>query len=154
MRAFLVHDDRFQELPGEDAGAWADAMSPSRGFLWVGVSRREFEVHGADLQALMHRVGGGALVDLHLSDLLTNQLPSHFDYTSWYDVMVFRRLAVGSGAQSLFLDEEHGTLASAQRALASIDTSPVGFAVFDRLLVTVHPADCLVREHFAQRLLQ
>jgi Mg2+ and Co2+ transporter CorA len=28
----------------------------------------------------------------------------------------------------------------------------VGFAVFDRVLITVHPADCAVRDHFAQRL--
>jgi hypothetical protein len=37
---------------------------------------------------------------------------------------------------------------------SAIDTSPVGFAVFDRVLVTVHPEDCLVREYFAQRLSQ
>jgi magnesium transporter len=35
-----------------------------------------------------------------------------------------------------------------------IDTSPVGFAVFDRVLLTVHPNDCMVREFFAQRLQQ
>jgi magnesium transporter len=28
----------------------------------------------------------------------------------------------------------------------------VGFAVFDRVLLTVHPTDCAVRDHFAQRL--
>ena len=33
-----------------------------------------------------------------------------------------------------------------------IDTSPVGFVVFDRVLLTVHPEDCAVRDHFAQRL--
>ncbi|MES2101952.1 MAG: magnesium transporter CorA family protein, partial [Pseudomonadota bacterium] len=30
----------------------------------------------------------------------------------------------------------------------------VGFAVFDRVLLTVHPADCMVREYFANRLQQ
>ena len=55
-------------------------------------------------------------------------------------------------ASQLFVDDEHGTLASARRALDAIDTSPVGFAVFDHVLITVHPADCAVREHFAQRL--
>jgi len=34
----------------------------------------------------------------------------------------------------------------------SIDTSAVGFALFDRVLLTVHPADCAVREYFASRL--
>ena len=33
-----------------------------------------------------------------------------------------------------------------------IDTSPVGFVVFDRVLLTVHPTDCQVREFFANRL--
>jgi len=37
--------------------------------------------------------------------------------------------------------------------LRRIDTSPVGFAVFDRVLLTVHPPDCLVRDTYATRLL-
>jgi hypothetical protein len=36
---------------------------------------------------------GLQLVDLHVSDLLNAQLPSHYDYTSQYDLLVFRRLA-------------------------------------------------------------
>jgi Mg2+ and Co2+ transporter CorA len=65
---------------------------------------------------------------------------------------VFRRLAASAGSEKLFVDDEHGTLASARKALESIDTSPVGFAVFDRVLLTVHPTDCAVRDFFAQRL--
>jgi Mg2+ and Co2+ transporter CorA len=103
------------------------------------------------VQQALRALGCGSLVDLHVSDLLNNQLPSHFDYTSWYDLLVFRRLAAAPGSQDLFVDDEHGTLASAQRALRAIDTSPVGFAVFDRVLVTVHPTDCQVRDYFAQR---
>jgi magnesium transporter len=67
-------------------------------------------------------------------------------------MMVFRRLAPGAGSENLFVDESRGTAASARKALRAIDTSPVGFAVFDRVLITVHPADCAVREYFAQRL--
>jgi magnesium transporter len=104
------------------------------------------------LQGALQRWTGGQLVDLHVADLLNNQLPSHFDYTSWYDVMVFRRLAAGSGSSSLFLDEQQGTLATAKRALEAIDTSPVGFAIFDRVLISVHPTDCQVRDFFANRL--
>jgi Mg2+ and Co2+ transporter CorA len=37
--------------------------------------------------------------------------------------------------------------------LQRIDTSPVGFAVFDRVLLSVHPDDCAVREAYASRLL-
>jgi magnesium transporter len=146
MRIFHVTPDRFTEL-----GELPEAL-PDGGFLWVGSSRREFEVKGPRLQELLGRWGAGPLVDLHLADLLNNQLPSHFDYTSWYDVMVFRRLAAGAGSEKLFMDDEHGTLATARQALSAIDTSPVGFAVYDRVLLTVHPADCAVRDWFAQRL--
>jgi Mg2+ and Co2+ transporter CorA len=146
MRVFLVAPDQFTELDG-----LPQAM-PEHGFVWVGSARREFEVRASEVQAALQRWSGGQLVDLHVSDLLNNQLPSHYDYTSWYDLMVFRRLAAGAGTQALFLDHENGTPASARRALAAIDTSPVGFAVFDRVLITVHPAECAVREHFAQRL--
>ena len=146
MRVFHVTPDRFVELD-----TLPDVLPPG-GFLWVGSARRVFEVRTADLQAALQRWTGGQLVDLHVSDLLNNQLPSHFDDTSWYDLLVFRRLAAGVGSQALFVDDSHGTLASARKALDSIDTSPVGFAVFDRVLLTVHPTDCAVRDFFAQRL--
>ncbi len=146
MRIFHVGADHFTELD-----AMPDAL-PAQGFLWLGSGRREFEVGTADVQAALQRWTGGTLVDLHISDLLNNQLPSHFDYTSWYDLMVFRRLAAGAGSEGMFFDESHGTASTARQALAAIDTSPVGFALFDRVLVTVHPTDCAVRDHFAQRL--
>jgi len=41
----------------------------------------------------------------------------------------------------------------AKAARQAIDTSAVGFAVFDRVLLSVHPGDCQVREYFANRLL-
>jgi Mg2+ and Co2+ transporter CorA len=37
-------------------------------------------------------------------------------------------------------------------ALRRVDTSPIGFAVFDKVLLTVHPDDCAVREAYADRL--
>jgi len=57
---------------------------------------------------------------------LGQQLPSHFDYTSGYDLLVFRRLAAGSGANQLFVDGEHGTMAAARKALAKSFFSMVG----------------------------
>lgn len=148
LRIFHIAPDRFEEL------LQLPARLPSTGFVWIGAGRREFEVHREPLQAFLQAEAGGALADLHVSDLLNPQLPSHFEDTSWYDMLVFRRLAAGTGSQALFLDEEHGTVSSARRALEAIDTSPVGFAVFDRVLLTVHPTDCQVREFFAHRLAQ
>jgi hypothetical protein len=37
--------------------------------------------------------------------------------------------------------------------LRRIDTSPVGFAMFDHVLLSVHPTDCTVRDAYAARLL-
>jgi len=148
MRIFHVHGDQLREL------ADLPEALPEGGYLWVGSARREFEVGVATVQAALQRWTGGALVDLHVSDLLNNQLPSHFDYTSTYDLLVFRRLAAGTGSAAMFVDDSSGTLASARKALEVIDTSPVGFAVFDRVLLTVHPTDCQVREFFAARLQQ
>ena len=147
MRFFLIHDS-FAELPD-----WPAALPP-QGFLWVTCSRRVFEVQLERAQQHLQRLAGGGLVDLHVSDLINPQLPSQYDYTSWYDLLVFRRLAAGQGTERMFLDEERGTASSASQALAAIDTSPVGFAVFDRVLLTVHPADCSVRDFFQTRLSQ
>jgi Mg2+ and Co2+ transporter CorA len=148
MRIFHITAEGLEELQA------LPAALPSTGFIWIGSGRRQFEVHVPELQAHLQTWTGAGLVDLHISDLLNHQLPSHFDDTSWYDVLVFRRLAAGAGSKNLFVDEEHGTLASAHKALSAIDTSPVGFALFDRVLISVHPADCQVREYFAQRLAQ
>ena len=148
MRNFHNTADRFaeyEELPEQ---------LPEQGFVWIGSGRREFEVQREVLQGRLQRWAGAGIVDLHLSDLLNNQLPSHFEDTSWYDMLVFRRLAAASAGRNLFVDDEHGTLASARSALDAIDTSPVGFVVFDRVLLTVHPTECSVRDHFARRLTQ
>ncbi len=147
MRFFWI-SDTFTEL-----SEWPQALT-GPGFLWVTSGRREFEVLQGSIQTQLQRLAGGALVDLHISDLLNPQLPSQFDYTSWYDLLVFRRLAAGPGTERMFLDEEHGTASTARQALASIDTSPVGFALFDKVLLTVHPADCSVRDFFIHRLSQ
>ncbi len=146
MRVFHVFGDQFTELE-----ALPEAV-PSTGYLWLASARPEFEVGAAGVQTALQRWTGSQLYDLHIADLLNNQLPSHFDYTSEYDLLVFRRLAAGAGSERLFADDRTGTQATARAALEAIDTSPVGFAIFDRVLLTVHPTDCLVREYFADRL--
>lgn len=146
MQVFHIQGDQFTELHG-----LPDNL-PATGYFWVSSARREFEVGVAAMQAAVQRWTGGQLVDLHVADLLNNQLPSHYDYTSWYDLLVFRRLAAGEGSAAMFLDDSKGTLSTARAALAAIDTSPVGFALFDRVLLSVHPAECQVREYFANRL--
>jgi Mg2+ and Co2+ transporter CorA len=146
MRIFHVQSDQFSELESLPQDL------PAAGFIWIGSGRREFEVRTAELQAALQQWAVGQIVDLHVSDLMNQHLPSHFDYTSWYDLLVFRRLAAGAATDALVNGDGQGSARSTREVLASIDTSPVGFAVFDRVLITVHPTDCAVREHFAARL--
>jgi magnesium transporter len=141
MRVFHVDGERAVELPAPPA-----QLAPT-GFLWVGCERPAFGSGIADIQAMLQRWGIAPLVDLHVSDLLNQQLPSHFEYTSWYDLLVFRRLATAPAAMPA-----EPSIDAAKKALEAIDTSPVGFAVFDRVLITVHPPECTVLAYFAQRL--
>ena len=80
MRFFHVLGDQFTELEG-----LPEAL-PAQGYVWLASARREFEVGLAEVQASLQRWTGGQLYDLHVSDLLNNQLPSHFDHTSIYDL--------------------------------------------------------------------
>jgi hypothetical protein len=66
---------------------------PEQGFLWLAFSRSHFEQHLPAIQASLQQLTGQSLVDLHVSDLLNGQLPSRYDFTSHYDLLVFRRLA-------------------------------------------------------------
>ncbi|ALV08899.1 CorA family divalent cation transporter [Roseateles depolymerans] len=166
MRIFHLSENIYEEL------SELPFDLPPQGFLWLGLPRREFELQLPTLQQRLQHWTGAQLLDLHASDLLNQQLPSHFDYTSWYDLMVFRRLAAQPGAlpgggnggaagsangnmnasAAPAPDDVPRTVALADQAFKSIDTSPVGFAVFDRVLITVHPGECTLRDYFASKL--
>ena len=164
MRIFHIHSSGVQEL------TTLPAQMPAQGFLWVACARPAFQARLAEIQGRLQALIGLQLVDLHVSDLLNPQLPSHYDYTSQYDLLVFRRLATMQGdaappeqlvtaapAAPAVAAEPDNPGAPAKRSgppvLRRIDTSPVGFAVFDQLLLTVHPTDCAVRDAYATRLL-
>jgi Mg2+ and Co2+ transporter CorA len=129
---------------------------PELGYLWMSFSRREFEVMQPEIHDLLHRLCGVQLIDLHVSDLLNNQLPSHYDYTNEYDLLVFRRLARGRTETDVANPGQILHRASSKGGppiLRRIDTSPIGFLVLERVVISVHPADCTVRDAFASRLL-
>jgi len=155
MRIFHIQPSGLSE--SDDLSALTATGLPAHGFVWVACARREFEVEQAKVQAMLQALCGQQLVDLHISDLINNHLPSHYDYTSQYDVLVFRRLAAGNRPTDL---ENPGAVLNRELSrggppiLRRIDTSPVGFAVFDRVLLTVHPTDCTVRDAYAAKLLQ
>ncbi len=152
MRVFTI-------ISGTEGVTETDALPtrlPPQGFIWIACARREFEVMLSPIQATLQLLCGTQLVDLHVSDLLNNQLPSHYDYTSQYDTLVFRRLAAGHTETDLSQPGEplhQPSKRSGPPVLKRIDTSPVGFAVFDRVLLTVHPTSCTVRDAYALKLL-
>lgn len=152
MRIFHIHSGGVQELSA------LPMKMPTQGFIWIACARPAFQARLTEIQAHLHTLVGLQLVDLHVSDLLNAQLPSHYDYTSQYDLLVFRRLATLNGDAPNASDTTGAAATpplkhSGPPVLRRIDTSPVGFAVFDQLLLTVHPADCAVRDAYATRLL-
>jgi Mg2+ and Co2+ transporter CorA len=130
---------------------------PQQGFIWMSCTRAQFELMQASIQSAMQDLCGSQLLDLHTSDLLNAQLPSRYDYTSQYDLLVFRRLATGGGEVDAMAGPSQPLRYLPARGgppiLRRIDTSPVGLLVLDRVLFTVHPDDCSVRDIYASRLL-
>jgi magnesium transporter len=150
MRNFLIAGHQISET--------SELISslPSNGYHWLSFTRRESEVELVHIQQMLAEIYNFEVLELHLNDLLNNQLPSHYDYTSEYDVLIFRRLARGRSesdpsnpGQILHSPSTRG----GPPILRRIDTSPIGFLVIDRLIITVHPADCAVRNAFANKLL-
>ncbi|MES2687207.1 MAG: magnesium transporter CorA family protein [Pseudomonadota bacterium] len=139
--------------------------APADGFVWVFVDREEFTTHQPMLQQAAQQLGGSALLDLHCQDLGNAVHPSHYDFTSIYDLIIFRRLATltetraeaehesavqayhGQGGQAR--SKPKGGLAAFNR----ISSRAVGFVVFDRLLISVHPRGCYTAKSFIERSL-
>lgn len=144
MRLLLIQPSRktVHDL-GEWPGAAPQPLAPPEddGFYWLSAERPELEVQLPAVQALLQQLCGTPLVDLHVSDLLNAQIPSTFDFTSDYDVMLFRRL-------------RHFPRVPEQNALQPLETVPVGYAVFDQLLLSIHPPACALRAQSMQRLLE
>jgi magnesium transporter len=148
MRSFEISPTRVTEhdalAPLAQPGVCGDGS-----FLWISVTRDEFRTELQAVQDILQTLSGTQLVDLHVADLLNDQLPSHYDYTSLYDVLVFRRLAAGQTAST----EQPAVPGNVPPVLRRIDTRPVGLAVFDRVLLSVHPEDGALRDIYAAKLL-
>ncbi|AZV93458.1 magnesium transporter CorA [Bordetella sp. J329] len=129
---------------------------PREGYLWLACSHDDFVAETEAVQTFCLRLGGIRILDLHVSDLSNLQLPSHLDYTSDYDVLVFRRLALHDGLQNEAAStREQGTPRRLKEVAVAlgVETVPVGFVLFDRLLLSVHPEPCVVHEAYIRRLL-
>jgi magnesium transporter len=126
------------------------AAMPEQGFIWWAITRNELETHWADSHATLQALTGAAPIELHQQDLLNAQHPSHYDYTSNYDMVIFRRLVLGKA-----VDATPGGVNAKKTGpaiLKHIATQPVGFLLYDRLLVTVHSDSCATAEDFVRRM--
>jgi len=151
MRIFKINATQVSEHDTLDAFAQQGACGD--GYLWISLTRDEFAASLPEVQDCLQALCGTQLVDLHVVDLLNDQLPSQYDYTSQYDVLVFRRLAAGNGGTSTIGSENGGAPMAGPPVLRRIDTRPVGFAVFERVLLSVHPQDGAVRDALAAKLM-
>ncbi|MDP3829394.1 MAG: magnesium transporter CorA family protein, partial [Polaromonas sp.] len=98
-------------------------------------------------------------------DLRNPAHPSHYDYTSIYDLIIFRRLATQVESRDETEQEAVTEAAGGQGGLPRpkprgglpafnrISSRAVGFVVFDRLLISVHPRGCYTAKSFIQRSL-
>ena len=150
MRIFEITGYDVAERDGLAPLSFPGACRPDS-YIWLSLTREELRSSLPEVQSALQTVCATQLVDLHVADLLNDQLPSHYDYTSLYDVLVFRRLAAGNGAA--LPTEGEPILRGGPPVLRRIDTRPVGFAVFDRVLLSVHPVDGAVRDTYAAKLL-
>ena len=148
MHCIHIETDRasvVEPLPG---------AAPLNGFLWLDCLHEEMINDPEELRAVVERLTGSSLLDLHLQDAANLQHPSYFDTTQDYDMVVFRKLTPGEEAPLVELKSSpKGTSANLRRTLQEIVTYPVTFFVFDHLLVTVRNAHSKTIEQMLQRLL-
>ncbi len=142
----------------------APAKPPPDGFVWLFLEQHEFEVSQAQIQQAASNLGGSALLDLHCQDLANPLHPSHYDSTSIYDLIIFRRLATqpetqAEDDQDKAIGAVHGQGSTIKKrgerlpTFHRIASKAVGFVVFDRCLISVHPPGCYAAKSFVQRFL-
>ena len=140
------------------------AKPPTDGFVWLFLEQHEFEAAQPQIQQAASTLGGSALLDLHCQDLASAVHPSHYDSTSVYDLIIFRRLATqvetqAEDDQEKAISDYHGQGGAAKKrgerlpAFNRIASKAVGFVVFDRCLISVHPPGCYAAKSFVQRFL-
>jgi magnesium transporter len=142
---------RWIEFGPQKAAELADEPSaaPADGFLWLDIGFEETREDPENFRAVVQRLSGVRIDELHLQDATNPQHPSYFDSTRQYDMLVFRKLVTG---ESMPLEEASGR-ADTRRMLQQIITRPITFFIFDRLLVSVRLGTSRTLEQLRQRIL-
>jgi magnesium/cobalt transport protein CorA len=111
MEILHIEPDGVTPWPGEGA-------MPASGLLWIDCQRDTDN----DWPALLQRLDGTVIHERHLHDSLNEGHASFFDYTSDYDMIIFRGM-------------EGGDFAEGSRTL------PITFFIRERILITVQSGD-------------
>jgi magnesium transporter len=102
---------------------------PQQGFLWIDCVRGE----DTDWPQLLQQLDGTAIHERHQHDSLNEAHASFFDFTSDYDMIIFRGITT-------------------EEAAAGVVTHPTAFFITDRCLVTVKPGHYHAIETVRERL--
>ncbi|MHC4953174.1 MAG: magnesium transporter CorA family protein [Planctomycetota bacterium] len=102
---------------------------PADGFTWLDFVRDD----APDWRAEVRRLTGFEVYDAHVIDSLNEGLPSIYEFTESYEMLVFRGLASSE--------------------VDSFTTKPTAFFVFSNLLVTIRSEESISVGTVAQRLL-
>jgi Mg2+ and Co2+ transporter CorA len=130
------------------------SQPPGDGFVWIFLDREDLHHALPAVQAAAQRLGGSVLLDLHVKDLGNPGHPSHYDFTSVYDLVVFRRLASADEVDRELAAHPAATVVPpALSTFSRIRTRAMSFVVYDRLLVSVHPRGCFTARSFIGRYL-
>lgn len=116
--------------PGGIAPRSTDEPMPEGGMLWIDCSRDEVN----DWPPLLQRLSGTVVHERHLHDSLNEAHASFFDFTSDYDMIIFRGVVA--------VTPEQGIL-----------TQPTAFFLNERCLVTVQPGHSRAIATVRERLL-
>ncbi len=130
--------------------------SAPAGFLWIDANHSELAAAPEAFQTTVQQACGARIHDLHMQDAVNLQHPSYFDSTSDYDMLVFRKLVPGEGAPLAHgadaLDD--GPVRHAHQRLHTIETRPITFFMFERVLITVRSSRSKTVETLQARLLE
>jgi magnesium transporter len=151
----------------KDSLRFLDALpsaAPEGGFVWIFLERPEVAQRLGDLQRAAQSLGGSTVLDVHLDDIQNDLHPSRYDFTSIYDLIVFRRLATAAEVgqerdEEAVVDAPRGPSRRPPRKrtaapeIRPISSRAVGFVVFDRLLISTHPPECYSASQLVQRFI-
>ncbi len=131
------------------------AAVPASGFLWIDALHEEVAAAPNAWRDAIEYATGTQIHELHLKDVLNLQHPSHFDSTQSYEMVVFRKLALGAlpVAQIDPRNDEQAHKRKIPPALQKLATAPVSFLLMERVLITVHPRNSRTIDAARNRLI-